>query len=394
MYKLPVYKKIRERIEEPRRFIQVVMGPRQVGKSTVVKQVLNDISIPYKFFAADAVANYNAGWITECWETVRVLSETTKQPYILVIDEIQKINNWSETVKKLWDEDTFNDRDIKVVLLGSSRILLKRGLSESLAGRFEEIRMCQWSYNEMRDCFGYNIDQYLFYGGYPGAAPLIPNPERFDEYIRSSIIESTINRDILNDTPINKPSLLRQTFEIAASYSGKILSYTKMMGQLQDAGNVTTLVQYLHLLNESCLVGGLQKYTNDMARTKNSIPKFQVYDNSFKEVFTPLTFEEARLAPSKWGNIFESGIGAYIMGQAFLHRLEVFYWRERNWEVDFILRKKGVIIALEIKSNLENKTEGLNEFKKRFNPHKALIIGEGGLKAEEFFSIPILSLFK
>lgn len=394
MYKLPVYKKIKERLEEPRKFIQVIMGPRQVGKSTVIKQVLNNLDTPYRFFAADAVANSNSEWIIECWESVRMLNEIHKRGYILVIDEIQKINNWSEIVKKLWDEDTFNDRDIKVVLLGSSRILLKKGLSESLAGRFEEIRMCQWSYEEMKDCFGYSIEEYLFYGGYPGAAALKDDTERFEDYIRSSIIEATINRDILNDTPINKPALLRQTFELAAHYSGNILSYTKMMGQLQDAGNVTTLVQYLHLLNESCLVTGIQKYSNDFARTKGTIPKFQVYDNSFKVVLSPYSFEEARLSPARWGNIYESGIGAYIIGQSFLHNFEVFYWRERNLEVDFILRKKGLVIAIEVKSNFERNTAGLTEFKKRYNPYKSVIVGEGGLRAQEFLSLPLSSLFK
>ncbi|MCH5223966.1 MAG: ATP-binding protein [Muribaculaceae bacterium] len=394
MYKLPVYKKIKERLEEPRRFIQVVMGPRQVGKSTVVKQVLQDINIPYKFFAADGVPNSNFHWISDCWETVRILSESKNKEYILVIDEIQKINNWSEIVKKLWDEDSFHNRNIKVVLLGSSRILLKKGLSESLAGRFEEIRMAQWSFNEIKECFGLSLNEYLFYGGYPGAIPLISSPERYEEYISSSIIEATLNRDIINDTIINKPALLRQTFELASAYSGQILSYTKMMGQLQDAGNTTTLVQYLHLLNESCLVGGLQKFTNDIARTRGTIPKFQVYDNSFKNVYFPFSFEEAIRNPAKWGNIYESGVGAYILCQAFLHRFEVFYWRERNLEVDFILRRKSIVVALEVKSNSQKTTKGLEEFKRKFNPHRTLIIGEGGLSLEEFFSIPILSLFK
>ena len=393
MYKLPVYKKIRTRIEEPRRFIQVIMGPRQVGKSTVVKQVLNDISIPYKFYAADDVPDYNSNWIVQCWESVRLLAEQSNSEYILVIDEIQKIKNWSECIKKLWDEDTFHDRDIKVILLGSSRILLQKGLSESLAGRFEEIRMAQWSFNEIYDCFGITLKEYLFYGGYPGAIPFIKDPERFDNYITSAIVEATINRDILNDVQINKPALLRQTFELACAYSGNILSYTKMIGQLQDAGNTTTLSQYIHILKESCMVTGLQKYSCDKARAKGSIPKFQVYDNSFKEIYSSLSFEEAILKPEIWGHIFESAIGAYIVQQAFINRFEVYYWREKDLEVDFILKKKDKVVALEIKSNKVNKSAGLEEFKKRFNPHKAIIIGDGGISAEDFFSLPITSLF-
>ena len=393
MYKLPIYKTIKQRIEEPRRFIQVIMGPRQVGKSTVVKQVLKDISVPYKFYAADDVPNYSPDWIVQCWESVRLLAEQKGGEYILVIDEIQKINNWSECIKKLWDEDTFHDRNIKVILLGSSRILLKRGLSESLAGRFEEIRMVQWSYNEIHDCFGISLKEYLFYGGYPGAIPFIKEPDRFDNYITTAIVDATINRDILNDVQINKPALLRQTFELAAAYSGNILSYTKMIGQLQDAGNTTTLSQYLHLLQESCLVAGLQKYSGDIARMKGSIPKFQVYDNSFKEIYTSSSFNETIFNPKEWGHIFESAIGAYIVQQAFLHRFDVYYWREKNLEVDFILKRKETIVALEIKSNNEKSNKGLAEFRKKFNPKRALIIGPGGMSAEEFFSIPITALF-
>lgn len=394
MYKLPVFETIKERILEPRKFIQVVMGPRQVGKSTVVRQVLHEIEIPYKSFSADYVPATNTQWILECWETARVLYSQGNSPFLLIIDEIQKIENWSEIVKKLWDEDSFHNRAIKVLLLGSSRVLLEKGLSDSLAGRFEVIKMSQWSFTEMRDCFGFDVNQFIYYGGYPGAAQLIGDQLRFDDYIQSSIIESTINRDILMGSAINKPALLRRTFEVAAAYSGNILSYTKLIGQLQDAGNTTTVAHYLDLLNEACLVDGLMKYSNDFARTRNSIPKFQVYANSLKNVFYPLSYEEAMQSPSKWGNIFESGIGAYILSQAFRYRIEVFYWREKNWEVDFILRKKGVLVALEVKSNFESVTTGLEEFNKRFKPHRSLIIGSNGMAPEEFLTIPILSLFK
>ena len=394
MYKLPVYKKIKERLQEPRRFIQVVMGPRQVGKSTVVKQVLNDLESPYRLFSADAVPSSNTNWILDCWNATRVLAKTQASECILVIDEIQKIENWSEVVKKLWDEDTFNDTNIKVVLLGSSRLLLQKGLSESLAGRFEEIRMAQWRYEEMSDCFGFTLDEYIYYGGYPGSAPLIKDPSRFEEYIRASIVESTLNRDIMSDTFIKKPALLRQTFELASAYSGKILSYTKMLGQIQDKGNVTTLIQYLNLLKEACMVRGLEKYSNDFARLKGSIPKFQVYDSSLKEIYTPYTLTVAKGNLAEWGNIFESAIGAYIVREAFLHNFEVYYWRERNFEVDFVLRKKGILVALEVKSNSIKNTAGLEEFRKRFNPAVSLVVGEGGMPAEDFLRFPLPEIFK
>ena len=394
MYKRLEYQTIKTRLEEPKRFIQVVMGPRQVGKSTVVRQVLNDLEEPYQLFSADNVPTSNSAWVSNCWAATRTLMETKGyKTIILVIDEIQKIMNWSEVVKKEWDNDVFHDRQIKVLLLGSSRVLLEKGLSESLAGRFEEIRMTHWSYLEMKECFGYSLDQYVFYGGYPGAAALIADEERYQQYIQSSIIDATINKDILMDTPVGKPALLKQTFELGAAYSGQILSLNKMLGSLQDAGNTATLSGYLNLLNECGLLCGLQKYSIDMARRKASVPKLQVYNNALKTVYTPLTYEQAMLDRKEWGHIFESAVGAYIVSQAFAKRFEVFYWRERNDEVDYILRKKGVVVAIEVKSNAEKYTLGLNKFKELFNPKVAFVVGDGGISAEEFLSMDLNRLF-
>ena len=394
MYKRAEYQIITNRLKERRKFIQVVMGARQTGKSTVVKQVLQDLDMPYQFFSADNVPATSGAWISDCWAAVRSLKESRGwESVVLVIDEIQKIAGWSEAVKKEWDDDTFHDRNIKVLLLGSSRVLLEKGLSESLAGRFEEIRMSHWSYREMQECFGLSLEQYLFYGGYPGAAVLIGDEDRFGQYIQSAIIEATINKDILMDTPIGKPALLRQTFELGASYSGELFSLNKMLGSLQDAGNTVTLAGYINLLNESGLLCGLQKFGVDMARRRASIPKLQVYNNALKMVYSPLTFEQAILDRKSWGRIFESGIGAYLVSQAFVHRFEVFYWRERDAEVDFVLRKKGSIVAIEVKSNAEKRTDGLDKFRKLFNPQSAFIVGDGGISAEDFLSMDIGEMF-
>lgn len=394
MYKRAEYHVIKKRLEEERKFIQVLTGPRQIGKSTVVKQVLNDLPLPYRFYSADNVPATDTAWISNCWAATRSLKETNGwEDVILVIDEIQKISNWSEAVKKEWDDDTFHDRNIKVLILGSSRVLLEKGLSESMAGRFEEIRMGHWSYQEMKESFGLSVEQYLFYGSYPGAAALIGDSDRFEQYIQSAIIDSAINKDILMDTPINKPTLLRQTFELGAAYSGKLLSLNKMLGSLQDAGNTSTLAGYINLLKESGLLCGLQKYSVDMSRRKSSIPKFQVYNNALKTAYSPMKFEQAILDRKSWGHIYKSGVGAYIVSQAFIHRFDVYYWRERNDEVDFILHKKGSLIAIEVKSNAEKRTDGLEKFKKMFNPKSAFIVGDGGIGLEDFLSMELRKLF-
>jgi len=388
MFKRSEFQTITNRLKEDRRFIQVVMGPRQVGKSTVVKQVLEEIETPYLFYSADLVPATNTTWISDCWATARSMMDHKEQDcMILVIDEIQKINSWSEAVKKEWDSDTFNNRNIKVLLLGSSRVMLEKGLSDSLTGRFEEIRMTHWGYAEMKECFGFNIDQYIYYGGYPGAASLIRSEERFMQYIQSSIVDSTINKDILVNTPINKPALLRRTFELGASYSGNILSLNKMVGELQDAGNTTTLAGYIDLLNESGLLSGLHKYSIDDARRRASIPKFQVYNNALKTLYNPLSFEKTLEDRKVWGHIYESAVGAWLLNLSFARRYEIFYWRDHDDEVDFVLRYKGQLVAIEVKSNAEKNTKGMERFKELFHPNEIFIVGEGGMPIEEFMSL-------
>lgn len=385
---------IKSRLEEPRRFIQVVMGPRQIGKSTIVKQVMNELKLPFQFYSADNVPAGDRAWISNCWAAARAQMESNQEKHIIiVIDEIQKIKNWSEVVKKEWDDDSFYDLDIKVLLLGSSRVLLEKGLSESLAGRFEEIRMSHWSFEEMNECFGFSLEQYVYYGGYPGAAPLINDEDRFQQYIQSAIVDTTINKDIMMDTPISKPALLRQTFELGAAYSGSLLSLTKMVGALQDAGNTSTLAGYLNLLKESGLLGGLQKFSVDTARRKASIPKLQVFNNALTTIYNPLNLEQTVSDRKVWGHLLESAVGAYILNEAFKHRFEVFYWRERDYEVDFVLRKNNSVVGIEVKGNAEKRTDSLEEFRKRFNPKHAFIVGPEGIRPDVFLRMDLRKLF-
>ena len=264
MFKRPQFYELKSRLSEPKDKIQTVSGPRQVGKSTMVKQVLQEIDIPYLSVSADNVPKTDTFWISEKWATARARMKAANAPeFLLVIDEVHKLDNWSEAVKKEWDDDVRNDINMKVVILGSSRLLLKDGLTESLAGRYELIRMPHWSYNEMREAFAMDLDQYIYFGGYPGGAKYIKDERRWRRYIKDSIIAPAIERDILTTKIIYKPILMRQLFDLGCIYSGKELSLNKMLGQLQDAGNVTTLAGYLNTLGEGRLLCGLQKYAQD-----------------------------------------------------------------------------------------------------------------------------------
>ncbi|WP_076792779.1 ATP-binding protein [Chlorobium sp. KB01] len=384
-----------KRIEsEPRRFIQVLHGPRQVGKTTLARQFMQATSLPVHFASADLVAAGQSSWITQQWETARLkLSHSGKQEALLVIDEIQKISNWSEAVKREWDADTANNISLKVILLGSSRLLLQQGLTESLAGRFETVYIGHWSFGEMKKAFDFTPEQYVWFGGYPGAAALIADESRWSRYVAESLIETSISKDILMLTRVDKPALMKRLFELGCSYSGQILSYTKMLGQLQDAGNTTTLSHYLRLLDTAGLLGGLEKYSPESLRQKSSSPKFQVHNTALVSAQQQLSFDTVSTNPAMWGRWVESAIGAHLLNHTSSDALNLFYWRQGNHEVDFVLVHSGKVIGVEIKSGHTQRASGMEAFRRQYNPDKVLLVGNSGIPWQEFLQIDPRELF-
>lgn len=388
------YQEVKDRLEEPRMFIQVISGPRQVGKSTLVEQILDKITLPYNSYSADAELNVSQSWISNIWDAARnEMDYRRESERILVIDEIQKIANWSEVVKKEWDRDTREKRNLKVLLLGSSRLLLQQGLTESLAGRFELIRMGHWSFREMKEAFGWTLDQYIYYGGYPGTAPLVSNEVRWKRYVKDSLIEAALSNDVLATTNIYKPALLKRLFELGCSYSGELLSLTKMMGQLQDKGNVTTLANYIQVLDECHLLAGLQKYSGDNARRYASVPKYQVYNNALMNVYATSSFEEQRLDLEKWGRLVESAVGSHLLNYADKLDYKVYYWREKNDEVDFIVERNHKVWAIEVKNGKRGMNKGLGMFREAFHPYRAFVVGTDGISIEDFLSADLDTFF-
>ncbi len=392
MYKHPIFKVIKDRILDNKGRVQVLVGPRQVGKSTVVQQVLDDIDVFSLYRIADSAGT--PGWIEEQWNAARLLLKK-HETLVLVLDEVQKIRNWGEIVKKLHDEDVHEKHSITVMLLGSSQLLIQRGLSESMAGRFELMRMSYWSYPEMRDAFSISFDEYLYFGGYPGGAPFFSDEIRWKSYIRESLVESIINRDIMLMQTISKPALFRQVFSLACRYSGKMLSYNKMLGQLQDAGNTVTVANYLSLCEKAGLVSPLERFSHDSARKKRSSPKLQVHNTALYTVFLQESYETIMLDPELRGRIYENAAGAWLMTRTIQTDIDVFYWRDGDKEVDFVLVRDDMIIAVEVKSTAKKqRLRGMETFLAKYPHAKPLLIGPGGLAAEDLFSLDIMDLFK
>jgi hypothetical protein len=383
-YRRPHYSNLKSRLAEKRNFIQVIAGPRQVGKTTLIRQLLENRVDSSSYVSADSYEGSGSNWIEKHWEAARILSRQRNASHILAIDEIQRIPDWSTTVKKLWDEDTFSGSELKVIISGSSNLLIAEGLTESLAGRYEITTLSHWSLAEMHEAFGWSAEQYTWFGGYPGSAILVGNEQRWKQYVRDSLIEPTIAKDILMMTRIDKPVLLRQLFNLGCSYSGQILSYNKMLGQLQDAGNTVTLAGYLNLLDSAGLLTGIEKYSGSTVRQKLSSPKLMVRNTALLSSSFQEGFEQIRNRPELWGRVVESAIGAHLVNRCRENDCRVWYWREGNDEVDFIIQNRNVIAAVEIKSGPTIRKKGFDRFRKLYPDSKTILVGDAGIPWQEF----------
>ncbi len=381
---------LRRRLLEPRRFIQALTGPRQTGKTTIAQQVASRLPLPAHFVSADEPNPHSTAWIREQWDIARTLAARAPQTgALLILDEVQKISDWSSAVKSLWDRDARTHANVKVLLLVSSPLLLQRGLKESLAGRFEVTPVSHWSYGEMRSAFKWTFDRYVLFGGFPGAVPLLDDEHRWKRYIVEALIETTIAKDVLLLSRIDKPALLRQLFHLSCSYSGQIVTYQKLVGQLQDAGNTTTIAHYLELLDHVGMITPLAKYSGQEIRQRASSPKLMVRNTALLTALSSLTPEEIRATPEAWGRQMESAVGAHLVNSASTGTIRIHYWREGPYEVDFVLAKGKHVTAVEVKSGKrKSNLFGMELFLKRYPHARTIIVGPEGVDPAEFMSQP------
>jgi len=394
MFERKQLKILRNRLDEKTKHIQILSGTRQVGKTTLVEQLLKYVEFPYQFATADTIPSSDSVWISAQWETARIKLKTSgAKTVLLIIDEVQKIANWSNAVKKEWDEDRRKNINIKVILLGSSALLIDKGLTESLSGRFEIIFLPHWDYKEMHEAFGFTEDQYIYFGSYPGSADFIYEEKRWKDYILNSIIETTISKDIVMLANINKPALLKNLFELGCIYSSQILSYTKIIGNLSDKGNTITLAQYQNLLDKIWFIAGLQKYSGSKVQLRNSIPKWNVYNNAFFNVYSNLSLNDLIPGNTVYGRLIESAIGSFLLNQCRINNIQLYYWRDGNNEVDFILEKGKKLISIEVKTGSINKHKGQAVFAGKYRTYKNIIISNDSLSWKDFIKVDINSLF-
>lgn len=375
---------IERRLGRAPNLLQIVIGPRQVGKTTAARAVAARWAGPVHVAAADLPLPPGPEWIENQWALAR--RHPARPAALLVLDEVQKVRGWSESVKALWDADRAAGRSLRVMLLGSSAMLLAQGATESLAGRFFLHRCPHWAFAECRQAFGWDLDQWLYFGGYPGAAALVDDEPAWRAYVADSLIDTVLSRDVLAMQTIAKPALLRHLFGLAAAFPAQILSYNKMLGQLQDAGNTTTLAHYLRLLETAFLASGLERYSAGRVRTRGSSPKLVLWNDALVTALGLRSFEETRRDAALWGRLVENAVGAHLLNhlQGVAH--QVSYWRERDLEVDYVVEAPNALFAMEVKSGRPGRPAGLEAFRQRHRRARPLVIGSGGLALEEFFA--------
>jgi predicted AAA+ superfamily ATPase len=387
-HRISIFEALVSRLSEEAARLQVLSGPRQVGKTTLVQQALDAMEAPSHYASADDPALRDSAWLETQWEEGRRLAGPRPGGAILVIDEVQKVTDWAQTVKRLWDQDRRTGLALNVVLLGSAALLVQHGLSESLTGRFELIRVPHWSFGEMRDAFGFSLDEFIYFGGYPGAASLIEDERRWAAYVLDAIVETTISRDLLLLTRVDKPALLRNLLRLVCDYSGQIVSYQKLTRQLQDAGNTTTLAHYLDLLAAAGLAVGLEKFASGKVRQRRSTPKLLALDTALVSSASGHTLAEARADQAHWGRLVESAVGAHLLATRD-PRAEVLYWRDRGREVDFVIQRGPQLTAVEVKSGrLRDGLPGMAAFEAAHGPARKILVGGGGTPLDAFLSAP------
>ena len=384
-YERPLLSTLRTLLSRPTPVIHALIGPRQVGKTTIARQIQETIGFPSIYATADSPVPLDSAWIETHWRRAVAEGTSSGKPVLLILDELQKVRGWSETLKMYWDSRS-TGQDIRVLILGSSALLMQEGLSESLAGRFFLHRCSHWGFAECREAFGWNLEQWIYFGGYPGAASFVEDETSWKRYITDSLIETVLARDVLQMSKVAKPVLLRHLFALAATLPAQSVSYTKMLGQLHDAGNTTTLAHYLKLLESTFLASGLELFSRGVQRKRGSSPKLILWNNALVNALSTRSFADSLADTVWWGRLVENAVGAHLCNSLTSVEYSVTYWREGDHEVDFVIARGRDIWAIEVKSGRSGKAAGLTRFRNRYPEARTLLIGAQGIPLEEFFS--------
>ncbi len=359
---LKYIKDLSDKLSRYPHLVQVLIGPRQVGKTTSIIAFLKQhYADGFHYYNSEEHFQSSNQWVQECWYKAQ------KQNKVLVIDEVQKIPDWAQVIKAMWDQQQLSGRKIKCIVLGSSSLSIQKGLSESLAGRFMLTQAFHWNYTESKEGYNLSWEEYLEIGGYPGAYPMRENLSDWQNYVKNSLVQAVIEKDILLNHTVKSPALFRQCFEILTSYPAQEISYTKLLGQLQNKGNTDLIKHYLSLFEGAFLIKQLSKFSAGKIRQKASSPKIIPLCPAFyyMQTLSALTSKEK-------GRIFELIVGMALLRSGY----EMFYWRDGQYEVDYVLKFGKNLWAIEVKSGQSKKANGLLRFNQLYPDAKMVMINQ------------------
>ena len=400
-------------LREPPERIFALFGPRQTGKTTIVDQALaryrRETARETLYCAADAAeeaapdgsgerivatdrmrrGRLGADWIIRHWKDARARAERSGG-CVLVFDEIQKISRWPSVVERLWDQDRGLRRRPQVVILGSAPLSVQSGLTESLAGKFESLSVPLWSFREMSEAFGFDLQRYLYFGSYPGAAGLAVDggEDQWRAVVLDGCLRTIVEREIVALSRVDEPALMKHLFEMGAHYSGQIVSFTRLLGYFRDTGNTTTVSRYLDLLEAVGLMAGLSGYATAPPARRRSSPKLLALNPALLTALSSYNFRDALADRTFWGRVVESAVGAHLFRTK--HPSDgLYYWRGGNAEVDFVLERGPHLLAVEVRSGASRGArDGLAAFTAKHPHARPLPVGEGGVPVAEFLSEP------
>jgi predicted AAA+ superfamily ATPase len=357
--------------------IQLLSGPRQVGKTTLLLELAEELGAAALYAPADAPEAVLPGFWERLWDQAEEVAGKAGRAVVL-LDEAHLVPDWAGRLKGVWDRLRRKKLPIQIVATGSSALRLASGSRESLAGRFERITLTHWSAASLAQVFKLSPEvaalTIVEEGSYPGAFELRSDRARWSAYLRDAIVGPAIGRDILALAAVRRPALLRQVFGACASSPAQIVSLQKIQGQLQDAGALETIAHYLALLEEAYLVAPIQKYAARAARRRNAPPKLVTLSNALSAAVDPRGAPSQKAEPDRFGAWVENA----CLAHAWNAGQQVSYWREEPLEVDGILEGSWGSWAIEVKTGgfQASDLKGLLELTRRHRALRPLVICE------------------
>jgi len=358
--------------------IQLLVGPRQVGKTTLLLELGSEWEGRSVYASADTPEAVLPHWREGIWRRIEAMAGDGG-PAVLLLDEIQYLPDWSLWLKSKFDESRRLGLPIRIVASGSSSLRIGSGARESMAGRFEKLTLSHWAAGDLAEIAGITpqeaVRRLVTHGGYPGAVAFWNDSARWQAYVRDSIIEPAVGRDILHLEKVRKPALLRQVFAVAAAHPSEILSLEKIAGLLAEKGALETISHYLSLLDEAFLVSPLQKFSNSEIRRRRSSPKLVVRNNALL-VAGGSKPPDPETEPERWGRWVENA----CLARAVNDGMEVHFWREEPWEVDAVVGSGGERYLLEVKTGRYSAEDlrGLGHAARKFPGCRPLVLCDPG----------------